>query len=145
MIRVRYYVCRKQPSLRVPDDRNSFQFNCFCKDGFHDFGNGCIDIDECDTPHDFCSDVEICKNVEGSYICNCKAGYVQQNGTCVDLNECEADYCSPFASCNNSGQSHSILKTGMKIGFDHIQFAAMNSLLSSLKSDHTSVDVIMDV
>lgn len=73
-------------------------FECQCAKGYTghpESQEGCVDIDECDTPELYCGNKSKCLNTQGSYLCECFEGYEQvRNSTqCVDFNECLTSPC----------------------------------------------------
>jgi hypothetical protein len=55
-----------------------------CGTGYRDTGNGCEDIDECETAR--CNDGLSCTNLPGSYECtDCPAGFLRQGGICFPV------------------------------------------------------------
>ena len=47
---------------------------CVCEAGFQALDDTCIDVDECTTGIDNCSDNASCTGTEGRFRCGCKTG-----------------------------------------------------------------------
>ncbi|XP_041371795.1 fibrillin-2-like isoform X2 [Gigantopelta aegis] len=75
-------------------------YECTCPFGFESNGTACIDIDECGTGIDNCT--QDCTNIIGSFLCSCRSGY-NKNGfsDCVDINECESGAAMCEQICQN--------------------------------------------
>jgi len=48
-----------------------------------------IDVDECASPENPCSNNALCTNNVGSVSCECKKGFTGDGFECIDINECE--------------------------------------------------------
>ncbi|XP_032233882.1 fibrillin-2 isoform X2 [Nematostella vectensis] len=83
-----------------------FDYACFCKTnftgdakvacracgpGFVDDGQGCYDVNECETGTHSCQSNQDCINTDGAHKCECKRGFTPKpNGKgCTDINECD--------------------------------------------------------
>uniref|UniRef100_A0A1X7V3D2 Uncharacterized protein n=1 Tax=Amphimedon queenslandica TaxID=400682 RepID=A0A1X7V3D2_AMPQE len=116
--------CIENPNL-CPINSNCFNthgsYSCDCINGYHKNESGyCIDIDECDTDANSCS--QICINTEGSYDCSCNNGYEKRfKYFCFDIDECEnPSICSgDHQVCQNTlGGYTCSCKEGFEYGRD---------------------------
>ena len=77
-------------------------YTCECNSGFQDNGNGCEDVNECDS--DPCINA-VCSNYDGGYSCDCYDNYA----TVASLNtpdECFIQYSYECFDGTNGGCSH---------------------------------------
>ena len=76
-------------------------FHCDCSIGFSFDGNTCVDINECTTVPDVCTNAA-CLNTVGSYTCTCFEGYQVVTATvCENINECEIPNNCVNGNCTN--------------------------------------------
>lgn len=74
-------------------------FQCICISGYFNNSGSCIDIDECNSTSNNCS--QKCINTEGGYECDCETGFVFSNGLCNDIDECKGNsFCQQ--RCDNT-------------------------------------------
>lgn len=79
-------------------------YNCDCILGYHKINDMCVDINECDTQVDNCSDDGCCLNTNGGFNCQCNVGYNGDGVICNDINECDNSWsnnCDVNALCSN--------------------------------------------
>ncbi len=79
------------------------ELGCICESGFQNRGQGCVDVDECQTG-DACHVNAQCVNTPGGFECSCLPGYRGDGVECEDIHECNdrLDNCSDFAHCSNT-------------------------------------------
>lgn len=79
-----------------------------CSGGYevNEYGNQCIDIDECSRGTHECGAKQICQNKAGGYICECPLGYIMNSKReCEDIDECirfHGQVCSVNSECQNT-------------------------------------------
>lgn len=76
-----------------------------CPPGYKQYGDRCLDIDECLEQQGLCPSPGTCKNTDGSFRCVCPRGFkLDETGTfCVDSNECDDDSRCEDGCKNNVG------------------------------------------
>ena len=85
------YKCNCTTGYYLSED----QHQCYCREGYRNVSNDCIDIDECmEGVHD-CGEGYSCNNTQGSY-------------DCIDIDECRESLhdCGEGVSCNNTVGSY---------------------------------------
>ena len=76
-------------------------FHCDCDVGYTFDGNTCVDVDECSTILNVCSNAA-CLNNLGSFTCTCLEGYIDLlDVICVDIDECEIANNCVNGNCTN--------------------------------------------
>ena len=75
-----------------------------CPPGYTQYGDRCLDVDECLEQQGLCPSPGTCKNTDGSFKCVCPRGFkLDDSGTfCVDKDEGEGE-----EECSNSQGSYS--------------------------------------
>ncbi|XP_067136118.1 fibrillin-2-like isoform X2 [Centruroides vittatus] len=94
-----------------------------CGGGYevNEYGNQCVDIDECSRGTHECGAKQICRNRAGGYICECPTGYLMNSQReCEDIDECvrfHGQVCSVNSECQNTIGSYICnCKTGFRQG-----------------------------
>jgi hypothetical protein len=91
------------------------EVRCVCDDGYSQFNQTCVDVNECDQNIAGCDPNANCVNQDGSFACVCKSGFTGDGKVCIDVNECLSANggCDVNATCvNTTGSYHCECKTG---------------------------------
>ena len=90
-----------------------------CKAGYERLADSeeCVDIDECSSGIDDCSQGELCFNTVGSWSC-CLPGYQlgEDGQTCTDIDECQSEpdsACPQGQTCFNTPGSKVCCEDGL--------------------------------
>ncbi|KAJ8015452.1 hypothetical protein DPEC_G00026270 [Dallia pectoralis] len=78
---------------------------CRCLGGFTGDGQLCLDLDECVSGTDLCSDQSSeCVNTAGGYYCQCRSGFSLEGEHCTDIDECKlgSHQCDQQGECVNT-------------------------------------------
>ena len=94
------FVCTKVTCQDCPDYSECVNDLCTCRPGFFEFGDGCLNIDECKAGTHSCSQFASCTDLFGSYSCKCNRGYFGNGIQCDPVLTCQAgSYLSAEGVC----------------------------------------------
>lgn len=91
--------------------------SCWCKEGFYQSGNSCVDLNECHLSLHDCDLASLCFNTVGGFYCQCAEGFALDDlKKCRDIDECLMDkyICGDLVCVNTHGSYYCQCEEGGK-------------------------------